>query len=191
MLHSARLLPLVATALLATIAGRAHAHGDGFEESGEASWYGGGFAGQRTSSGARFDPGAMTAAHTTLPLGSRVRVTLERTGASVVVTVTDRMPDHGVRVIDLSREAASRLGILRRGTAMVTISSLPPSDGAVEVADAPGDDLPADAPIPQQHGPRHRRPVHRAASRAHACCRAQFASRVRHSIRRPAIRHRR
>lgn len=144
MIRSACFLPLVATtALLAAAPGRARAHGPGWEktgwektgweEIGEASWYGGGFAGQRTSSGERFDPAAMTAAHTTLPLGSRVRVTRQDTGASVVVRVTDRLPRRKGRVIDLSRGAASRLGMVGRGTAWVTLTPA----GVEEVAEAP------------------------------------------------------
>jgi rare lipoprotein A len=137
MIRSTCFLPLVATtALLAAAPGRAHAQGSGWEEIGEASWYGDGFAGQRTSSGERFDPARMTAAHTTLPLGSRVRVTRQDTGASVVVRVTDRLPRHGVRVIDLSRGAASRLSMVSRGTAWVTLTPAGPND-LEEVAEAP------------------------------------------------------
>jgi len=83
--------------------------------SGIASYYGVKFAGRRTASGETFDPAALTAAHRTLPFGSRVRVTSERTGKSVVVRINDRGPFHGNRVIDLSKEAARRIGLINQG----------------------------------------------------------------------------
>lgn len=101
----------------------AKAASPGWEETGEASWYGGWHHGRRTSSGEIFDQNGMTAAHSSLPLGSRVRVTMQDTGASVVVTINDRQPPKRVRVIDLSRGAASRLGLLQSGTAMVQLTA--------------------------------------------------------------------
>ena len=89
--------------------------------SGTASWYSESNSNRRTSSGERFDETAMTAAHPWLPLGTRVRVTLESTGESVVVTINDRQGSRS-RVIDLSKGAARQLGILSRGTARVTLS---------------------------------------------------------------------
>ena len=112
----------------------AHAASPGWEESGQASWYGGRHHGRRTSTGEVFDQNRMTAAHSTLPLGSRVRVTARNTGESVVVTINDRMPPKGWRVIDLSRGAASRLDMVDAGTAPVQITVLSqshPEDGAV------------------------------------------------------------
>lgn len=88
---------------------------------GIASWYGGKrWQGRRTSSGARYDENLLTAAHATLPLGSRVRVVVPATGRSVVVTINDR-PGTRTRIIDLSRAAAAKLGILRRGIATVAL----------------------------------------------------------------------
>lgn len=88
---------------------------------GIASWYGGKrWQGRRTSSGARYDENLLTAAHATLPLGSRVRVVVPATGRSVVVTINDR-PGTRTRIIDLSRAAAAKLGILRRGIAKVAL----------------------------------------------------------------------
>lgn len=98
-----------------------------WSEEGEATWYGPRHAGRRTTSGERFDPRKMTAAHPSLPLGTWVRVTDQRTGKSVTVRINDREPPHGVRVIDLSQGAANKLGIVARGVADVT----------VEVAEAP------------------------------------------------------
>jgi rare lipoprotein A len=116
---AARILPAVATMMMAATAGRAATPPApataGWEESGEASWYGGFHHGRRTSSGAVFDMNGMTAAHESLPLGSKVRVTVQDTGASVIVTITDRQPHKNFRVIDLARGAASRLGMLHRG----------------------------------------------------------------------------
>jgi len=95
------------------------------EEIGEgmASWYGREFAGRRTASGERFDPSGYTAAHRTLPFGSRVRVT-SAAGKSVVVRINDRGPFHGGRVIDLSQAAAADLGLVRAGSGRVSLALL-------------------------------------------------------------------
>jgi rare lipoprotein A len=89
---------------------------------GAASWYGDKFAGKRTASGVRFNPNDMVAAHRTLPFGSRVRVTEQRSGRSVTVKIVDRGPHVRGRVIDVSKAAARKLGFLRRGTARVCIT---------------------------------------------------------------------
>lgn len=91
---------------------------------GVASYYGVKFGGRRTASGAIFDPGQLTAAHRTLPFGSKVEVTNERTGESVVVTINDRGPFHKNRVIDLSRAAASQIGLVRPGRGPVSLRLL-------------------------------------------------------------------
>ena len=93
--------------------------------SGDASYYGDELAGNPTASGERFDPAKFTAAHRTLPLGSRVRVTNARSGESVIVRINDRGPFHGQRVIDLSKAAAREIGMLARGTARVRLELLP------------------------------------------------------------------
>lgn len=92
--------------------------------SGEASYYGNEVAGNPTASGERFNPDALTAAHRTLPLGSRVRVTNVRNGKSVVVRINDRGPYAKRRVIDLSRAAAGKIGMLSRGIATVRLELL-------------------------------------------------------------------
>jgi rare lipoprotein A (peptidoglycan hydrolase) len=93
-------------------------------KTGIASWYGGTrWHGHRTSSGAVYDENALTAAHATLPIGSRVRVALAGSDRSVVVTITDRPGTHR-RIIDLSRGAARELGMLGRGVALVTLTPL-------------------------------------------------------------------
>ena len=95
--------------------------------SGHASYYGEELAGNPTASGEAFDPAKMTAAHRTLPLGSRVRVTNTSTGDAVVVRINDRGPFHGQRVIDLSKAAARKIGMVRTGTARVKLELLPQS----------------------------------------------------------------
>lgn len=90
--------------------------------SGMASYYGDAHAGNRTASGERFDPDGMTAAHRSLPFGTRLRVTDPSTGRSVIVRVNDRGPFHKSRILDLSEAAARELGIVRRGRALVQIA---------------------------------------------------------------------
>lgn len=91
-------------------------------ETGEASWMGASLRGQRTASGARFDPRAFTAAHPSLPFGSRARVTCLRSGRSVVVTINDRGPWTGDRIIDVSEAAAEALAFRRRGITRVRVT---------------------------------------------------------------------
>lgn len=89
---------------------------------GMASWYGPGFHGRQTASGERFNQNALTAAHRSLPFGTRVRVTNARNGRSVVVRINDRGPHVRGRVIDLSRKAAGVVGL--GGTAPVRLDVL-------------------------------------------------------------------
>ena len=91
---------------------------------GMASYYGAQFDGRRTASGERFDMTALTAAHRTLPFGSKVRVTNAANGRSVVVRINDRGPFHGGRLIDVSRAAAERLGLIAPGSGRVTLTLL-------------------------------------------------------------------
>ena len=90
-------------------------------QSGIASYYGGRQNGRRTSSGQIFNEHAMTAAHESLPFGTKVIVKLAGTGRSVVVTITDRLYSRH-RIIDLSEGAAEQLGILHDGLAMVMLT---------------------------------------------------------------------
>jgi rare lipoprotein A len=91
---------------------------------GMASYYGAELAGRRTASGERFDPRGMTAAHRTLPFGSKVRVTNPANGRSVVVRINDRGPFTRGRLIDLSRSAAERIGLVARGHGEVQLALL-------------------------------------------------------------------
>jgi len=80
--------------------------------------------GSRTASGERFNKQAMTAAHRTLPFGTRVQVRNKETGRTVIVRINDRGPFVRGRIIDLSHGAAQVLGIVSRGTARVEITPL-------------------------------------------------------------------
>ena len=91
---------------------------------GQASWYGPGFFGNRTASGEVLRPGTLTAAHRTLPFGTKVRVTNLWNGRSAVVRINDRGPFHGARVIDLAHGAANQLGLVASGVAKVKLEVL-------------------------------------------------------------------
>jgi rare lipoprotein A len=91
---------------------------------GLASWYGEDFDGRPTASGDIFDMAALTAAHQSLPFGSRVRVTNLANGRSVVVTINDRGPFTKQRLIDLSHGAAKKLGYVEHGVTKVRIDVL-------------------------------------------------------------------
>ncbi len=91
---------------------------------GNASWYGPGFHGRRAASGEIFNQNALTAAHRTLPFGTRVKVTNLQNGRSTVVRITDRGPFVGDRVIDLSRAAAQQLNAIRAGVIPVQVEVL-------------------------------------------------------------------
>ena len=91
---------------------------------GESSWYGVEFDGQRTASGERFNAYGLTAAHRSLPFGSKVRVTNQSNGRSIVVKITDDGPHYGGRILDLSYGAFSRIASTSRGVASVCIARL-------------------------------------------------------------------
>lgn len=94
------------------------------EMEGIASWYGEDFHGKKTASGETYNMYDLTAAHRTLPLGSRVRVTNLDNGEEVVVIINDRGPFKKGRIIDLSYEAARRLDMIHEGTARVKLTLL-------------------------------------------------------------------
>ena len=96
------------------------------DQVGVASWYGDHWQGRVMASGKPFDDQKLTAAHRTLPLNTQVRVTNLKTGRSVNVTITDRGPYVHGRVIDLSKAAAKRLGIVKKGLVPVEITTLTP-----------------------------------------------------------------
>ncbi len=117
----------------------------GYVERGVASWYGPGFHKAQTSSGEPYDMYGMTAAHKTLPLPAYARVTNLQNGRSVVVRINDRGPFVGNRIIDLSYTAASKLDMLRNGTAMVEVRSL---DAAPQTDAQAAAESPAAVPVP-------------------------------------------
>ena len=100
----------------------------GYKANGIASWYGTKFHGFRTSSGEAYDMYAMTAAHKTLPLPCYVRVTNLDNNKSVIVKVTDRGPFPPNRLIDLSYAAATKLDVIRKGTARVRVEAIDPKN---------------------------------------------------------------
>ncbi|MGI9513540.1 MAG: septal ring lytic transglycosylase RlpA family protein [Anderseniella sp.] len=87
-------------------------------QTGKASWY---KMGTKTASGERFNPNGLTAAHRTLPFGTRVRVKNLRNGKSVVVRINDRGPFIKSRIIDVSKGAAQKIGLIRAGVTKVSI----------------------------------------------------------------------
>jgi rare lipoprotein A len=93
----------------------------GHTEKGKISYYAEKFHGRRTASGQTFNKNALTAAHRTLPFGTRVEVTNLDNGKSVVVTINDRGPFSEDRILDVSPAAARKLGLIGRGTAMAKI----------------------------------------------------------------------
>ena len=95
-----------------------------YRAEGKASYYGARHQGKRTASGERFNQNALTAAHRTLPFGTRVRVTNLRNDRTVVVRINDRGPYGRGRIIDVSRKAAEALGMLRSGVVPVRVESL-------------------------------------------------------------------
>ena len=113
---------------------------DGFEQKGIASWYGREHQGKRTASGEIFDMNGLTAAHRTLPFGTWVRVTGLDNGRSVDVRINDRGPFIARRVIDLSYEAARRLGMIGPGLIRVVL----------RVVKDPGIELTADRAPPEE-----------------------------------------
>ncbi|MEO8605958.1 MAG: septal ring lytic transglycosylase RlpA family protein [bacterium] len=116
----------------------------GATQTGIASWYGPGFHGRRTANGETYDQYALTAAHRTLPHGTRVEVTNLNNGRRVRVRINDRGPYVDDRVIDLSYTAAQRLEMIGPGTAPVR----------VEVIESDADDVPMAVAMPPPPRPR-------------------------------------
>jgi rare lipoprotein A len=95
-----------------------------YSAQGKASYYGAWHHGKRTANGEAYDQHALTAAHRSLPFGSRIRVTNLNNGKSVVVRINDRGPYNRRRLIDLSREAAKQLDMLEAGIAPVRLQAI-------------------------------------------------------------------
>ena len=107
-----------------TYSTQSHASGHHYAKQGKASYYHSKFNGRRTASGEVYRATQYTAAHKTLPLGSYALVTNLRNNRKVVVKINDRGPYHGSRIIDLSRAAASDLGMVASGVGNVKVERL-------------------------------------------------------------------
>ena len=118
------------------------ASADNYVERGVASWYGPDFQGHDTSTGERYDMYGMTAAHKTLPIPCYARITNLSNGRSVIVRINDRGPFVANRIVDLSYSAATRLDIVRTGTAFVELRTVGPG----ELAPAP-ESVPVSVPV--------------------------------------------
>ncbi len=152
---------------------------------GMASWYGGKHDGRRTSSGEIFDQDGLTAASRSIPLGSRIRVTSQETGQSVVVTVNDRMGGRS-SILDLSKGAAREIGLLGRGRGAVSIANA--SDAPLEVAEATEDEAADVTASDAPRGRRHRRRGGRSVVADRRCCHVPFVTLARHSVQHQATR---
>jgi len=104
------------------------------EQTGAASWYA--FDGEETANGETMDPGRLTAAHPTLPFGTKVEVENLENGRTVVVRVNDREPYADDRIIDVSKAAAHRLGMAEDGVTDVNVAPVP-----TDSVDDPGEPL--------------------------------------------------
>lgn len=95
-----------------------------YQEVGMASWYSDTFHNRKTASGERYDKNKLTGAHNTLPFGTKVRVTRLDNGKSVVITINDRGPHIRGRIVDLSRKAAEKIGLIDDGVTKVRLTTL-------------------------------------------------------------------
>ena len=122
------------TIYLAAIPGEVGGGGSKTRQVGLASWYGKPHQGRKTASGERFSRSQLTAAHRSLPLGTKVQVTNLRTGQHVVVKINDRGPHAGGkrRIIDLSEAAAKRIGLAPRGVELVQVVVLKDTSEALQ-----------------------------------------------------------
>jgi len=111
----------IAVLLLASCSPKLRTSSREVRENGNASYYGGKFHGRTTASGERFNQNAMTAAHRTLPFGTKVTVKNLSNGKQVVVKINDRGPSSKSRVIDLSKGAAKKIGMIQAGVVPVEL----------------------------------------------------------------------
>ncbi len=136
---------IIIGALLSSCANKPHAQAhkpstveepSGHQE-GLASWYGPGFRGKKTANGERFNPKHLTAAHRTLPFGTKVRVVNLANDKDVIVRINDRGPFIRGRVIDLSKRAAQLIAMMGSGTARVRIEPVADDTVIEEATSAP------------------------------------------------------
>lgn len=112
---------LLMMALLVGCSSTPNSSASGHSDTGQASYYGNEFHGRKTANGERFDQGKLTAAHRSLPFGTRVKVTNTQNGKTVVVRVNDRGPFVKGRIIDLSSSAFRSIASLNAGVVPVRI----------------------------------------------------------------------
>lgn len=105
-----------------------------YNQVGIASWYGADFHNKQTANGETYNMNALTAAHTTLPMPSFVRVTNLENNRSLILRVNDRGPFVGNRIIDVSRRGAQLLGFEKRGTTRVRVEAVDGPNAPVQVA---------------------------------------------------------
>ena len=122
----------------------AFASGTGKTQTGTASWYGSKYHGKRSSNGEIYNKNKMTAAHPSLPFGTEVKVTNLSNNQVVVVRITDRGPFGKHRIIDLSEAAARKIGMIRSGTAKVTMEILSKPESEVPPTVALADSVASD-----------------------------------------------
>lgn len=118
-------LAIAGTALLVACGGSKNA----FTQSGQGSYYADKFNGRKTASGAIYRSGNMTAAHNTLPFGTRIKVTNVKNGKSVKVTVNDRGPHVKGRIVDVSGKAARKLDLVEAGVVPVQLKVIKAAPG--------------------------------------------------------------
>jgi rare lipoprotein A len=120
MLHSFFRFCLAASLFIPLASQEAHA----YSACGTSSWYGAEFEGQRTANGERFNAYGLTAAHRSLPFGTRLKVVNQANGRSVTIRVNDDGPHVSGRIIDLSQGAFSRIASLGSGVTRVCIAQI-------------------------------------------------------------------
>lgn len=115
---------LLSASLLALALAACGGSKSAFTQSGQGSYYADKFDGRPTASGVPYRPGQLTAAHNTLPFGTRIKVTNTRNGHSVKVVVNDRGPHAKGRIVDVSKRAARKLDIVEAGVAPMQLKVL-------------------------------------------------------------------
>ncbi len=122
------LFVLCVTACFSSCTGSSPAFGErGYTEAGKASYYARKFEGRTMANGQKYRRGKLTAAHRTLPFGTKVKVTNKQTNKSVKVLITDRGPFVGGRIVDLSEKAARRLDFIKAGVVPVEMKVVKPA----------------------------------------------------------------
>jgi rare lipoprotein A len=124
--------PAAAPGVVAAPAAVAAPVASGDVVTGKAAWYGNKFNGRKTASGQRFNAGLLTAASNTLPFGTWVKVTNVKNKKSVTVRINDRGPQQADRIIDVTRAAAARLGMLKSGLAEVELKVMGTAKGGAK-----------------------------------------------------------